>query len=345
MDGDKVDLKWFDVASWGVEGKGWQDTERYYERLPGRAKGIVTESVWNLSHSATGLCAHFNSDSTRVHVRWTLESEQLGEPNFNVAGFSGVDLYADCDGAWRWASAPSWDSIKDKSPDACIVSGIPKQPRKFRLYLPLRNPLAKVEIGVEAGASFEPVAPRKDKPLVHYGTSIVHGAYASRAGMGHTQMLGRRLNLPTVNLGFSGNAKMEEPFAKLIAELDAAAFVIDALPNMDSGMVKERAYAFVKAICQAHPGTPVIMVEDPPHLHSWLKPEMMREHLAKWKEFSKVHRKLVKEGFKKLHYVKGAKLIGVDNEASVDGIHPGDVGYMRMTDILEKAISKALASK
>ena len=347
MDGESVDLKWFDISSWGVEGKGWEKEahERLYDRLPVRAKGIVTESVWDLSHSPTGICVHFDSDSTRVHVRWTLESEQLGEPNFNVAGFSGVDLYADDNGSWRWAAAPAWNTINGKTPESCLIEGLPKAMRKYRLYLPHRNPVAKVEIGVEASASFAPVAPRKDKPLVYYGTSIVHGAYASRAGMGHPQILGRRLGLPLVNLGFSGNARMEEPFAKFIAEIDAAVFVIDALPNMDAALVKERAEAFIRAIRKARPATPIVLVEDHPLMVSWLKPEVMRSHKDKWRELSKVYRKLIKEGFSKLLYVKGAKLFGTDNEAAVDGLHPTDLGFMRMADILEKTMVKALSSK
>ena len=31
------EIRWFDVESWGVEGKGWQDTKAYYDRLPAKA--------------------------------------------------------------------------------------------------------------------------------------------------------------------------------------------------------------------------------------------------------------------------------------------------------------------
>ncbi|MBF0245792.1 MAG: hypothetical protein HQL31_11080 [Planctomycetes bacterium] len=42
--------------------------------------------------------------------------------------------------------------------------------------------------------------------------------------------------------------------------------------------------------------------------------------------------------------VGGEDLLGLDNEASIDGIHPGDLGYMRMADkmtpLLEKILGK-----
>lgn len=342
---DDIELKWYDISEWGVEGKGWEDTNAPFDRLPGRAEKIVTENVWNLSHSGIGICSHFNTDSTAIYARWTLESEQLGEANFNICGFSGVDLYAyDAENnIWRWAAAPPHFSIKDQNPSTMIIENLPEEMRRYRLYLPLRNPVLKVEIGIEAGTEFQPVAPRAEKPLVYYGTSIAHGAFASRAGLGCPQILGRRLGLPLINLGFSGSAKMEPDFGELIAELDAKIFVLDALPNMDEELVRTRAENFIGIICKAHPETPVILVEDHPRMSSWLKPEFRLEHEAKWRAFREVYDKLLGAGFKNLHYVKGDKLFGSDNEASMDGVHPSDLGYTRMADIMEKAMRKALA--
>lgn len=339
----ELNLKWYDIAEWGVEGQGWTGMEKPYDRIPARAKKIVTQDVWNLSHSPTGICVHFNTDSTRIYGRWQLESDQLGEDNFNVTGFSGLDLYCfdEKNQNWRWAGAPPHFSIKDKNPETLLIEGLEKKMRQYRIYLPLRNPTLKVEIGVDDG--LVPVPPRKDKPIVYYGTSIVHGAFAARPGLGTSQVLGRRLDMPLINLGFSGNAKMEAPLGELIAEIDAGIFVIDALPNMDTAMVKERAEKFIKIICDAHPDTPVVLVEDHPNMLSWLKPEAVKGHKAKWNAFSKVYRKLLKEGYTNLSYVKGEKLFGTDNEASVDGVHPSDLGYMRMADIMEKAMKKALS--
>ena len=34
-------IAWYDVSQWGVEGKGWANTARYYDRLPAKAEGVV----------------------------------------------------------------------------------------------------------------------------------------------------------------------------------------------------------------------------------------------------------------------------------------------------------------
>ena len=32
-------VDWYDVQQWGIEGRGFGDTESYFDRLPARAKG------------------------------------------------------------------------------------------------------------------------------------------------------------------------------------------------------------------------------------------------------------------------------------------------------------------
>src|SRR5690625_7315134 len=73
------------------------------------------------------------------------------------------------------------------------------------------------------------------------GTSIIHGIAASRAGMSLPAILGRRLGRDVVGLGFSGNGKMETAVAELLAEIDAAVYVVDCLPNMDADLVRGRS--------------------------------------------------------------------------------------------------------
>ncbi len=68
--------QWFDVRDWGVDGKGWTDTERYFDRLPGRAKDLVPEPVWNLSRQSAGMSVQFQTDATAISARWTLYTDQ-----------------------------------------------------------------------------------------------------------------------------------------------------------------------------------------------------------------------------------------------------------------------------
>lgn len=76
--------------------------------------------------------------------------------------------------------------------------------------------MSSVEVGIPKGSILAkgPVRPpEKQKPVVFYGTSITQGGCASRPGMVHTALLGRRLDRPVINLGFSGNGKMDPELA------------------------------------------------------------------------------------------------------------------------------------
>ena len=335
-------LVWHDIAEWGFEGKGWKDTERLYDRLPVKAKGVVPQPVWDLSHSAIGMCATFKTNASRIVARWKLAEAQLKESNFTAAGFSGLDLYADDNGTWRWVGAGH--QVTTQTPEQTLIEGMAETKRAFRVYLPLRNPVDKVEIGIEEGASFQPVAPRKDKPLVFYGTSIVHGAYGSHAGIIHPSLLGRWLNKPVINLGFSGNARMEPALAELLAEINAEIYVIDALPNMDAGLVNERAETFIRLLRKRRPKTPIVLVEDRPNTNAWIKPAQMAGHEANWRALARVYRLLCKEGMTGLSYVKGKDLFGTDNEGSLDSSHPSDLGFMRMAQKLHPVLKKILGA-
>jgi hypothetical protein len=336
-------INWHDIQGWGVEGKGWNDTIKYFDRLPARAEKTVSEGVWNLSRSATGMVALFETDSPEIHARWKLSSEQIGELNFPAAGFSGVDLYTDFGGKWRWVGAGH--QVKNRNPEQCLINGMNPVRRRFILYLPMRNPVEKVEIGVPEGANFRAVPPRTEKPLVFYGTSIVHGAYTSHSGMVHPSILGRWLDRPVINLGFSGQAKMEPELADLMAELEAKIFILDALPNMDPSLVRERTEKFIRILRKAHPATPIVMVEDRPHTNSWIKPALSAEHKEKWSAYSKIYEKLKKSGIKNLYYIKGLNLFGNDSEGSLDSSHPSDLGYMRMAESLYPLLERLCKTK
>ena len=51
------------------------------------------------------------------------------------------------------------------------------------------------------------------------------------------------------------------------------------------------------------------------------------------------------EGITKLSLVPGKDLLGDDGEATVDGVHPTDVGFLRMANIIGPAVETALKQR
>ncbi|NOZ22965.1 MAG: hypothetical protein GXP25_17955 [Planctomycetes bacterium] len=331
---------WFDISEFGVEGKGWTDTKSFYDRFPAKAEGVVREPVWNLSRAPSGMSVRFETDASTIRARWKLRSAALGMVHFPATGHSGLDLYAYGGDRWRWAGAAK--EITSQEPDCPLVEGMDGARRSFMLYLPPYNPVDKVEIGIPENASLTPIPPRDEKPVVFYGTSITHGACASRPGMTYAAILGRRLDKPIINLGFSGNGKMEREVAELMAELDPCIYVLDALPNMTAEEVKERAETFVRILRDARPDPPIVLVEDRTYTDAWIVPAKRQRNDTSRAALRAAHDSLVASGVGGLHYVEGEMLFGTDDEASMDSSHPSDLGFMRMADALEPILCELI---
>ena len=336
------DVSWHDVTKWGVEGRGWGDQERkrWFDRLPAKAEGKVTPAVWGLSRDSAGMMVRFKTDATAIHARYTLSKTNLAMPHMPATGVSGLDLYARNDkGQWRWVQVTRPSSPKV---EAMIISGLAPGVREYAAYLPLYNGIESLEIGVTAGAKFEGLAPRVEKPVVFYGTSITHGACASRPGMVHTAILGRRFDRPVLNIGFSGNGRMDAAVGELLTEIDAAVYVIDCLPNMQPADVTAKCIPLVQQLRAARPNTPIVLVEDRRFTNDWITPNKKKFHDDNHAALRAAFEQLQKDGVSKLHYIAGDHLYGDDSEGATDASHASDLGFMRQADIFEPVIRAAL---
>jgi lysophospholipase L1-like esterase len=338
--GNTSEISWADVRDWGVEGKGFSDTEKWYDRLPQRAHGKVTDAVWNLSRHSAGMAAYFKTDANEIHVDYQVTSSNLAMPHMPATGVSGLDLYAKNErGKWQWVAVLP---PKSQTTQSLLISGLTGGMKEFALYLPLYNGTEYLKVGVPNGKLFETVAPRANKPLVFYGTSITHGACASRPGMPHPSVLGRRLDLPIINLGFSGNGRMDIEVGEFLKELQAAAYIIDCLPNMTANEVSAKTDPLVRLLRANHPDTPILLIEDRSYSNSWIIPAQKQRNDTSRKALREQFDKLQQSGVDKLFYLDGESLLGEDRDDTTDGSHPSDLGFYRHANAMEPVLRKAL---
>ncbi|MBO7678297.1 MAG: SGNH/GDSL hydrolase family protein [Thermoguttaceae bacterium] len=334
-------IAWYNAQDWPVENKAWNDTARYFARLPGRAEGVVPDDVWRLSQHSAGELVRFRTDAPAIRVKFRLYSDQLAMTHMPATGVSGLDLYALDNGTWKWAACTQPQNQED---NVELIGGMDPAMRDFMLYLPLYNGVDALEIGVPEGAEFHAVLPRTEKPILYYGTSLAQGGCASRPGNLYTSMLSRRLNYPVLNLGFSGSARMEPEMGELFAELDPVLFVLDASPNMYADLIDQRGVNFVRILREKHPDTPILLVENHIHAHSWIIPSKAEEDRTNVEALRRVYDQLIAAGDKNLYYLRADNLVGekIDNDTTMDGSHLNDLGMYRMTDSLEEVIRPIL---
>lgn len=338
-----ADLAWHDIRTLTIEGKGWTQTDHFFDRLPACAQALVRKPVWDLSHHTAGICARFTTNAQRIAARWTLRFGNLAMDHMPATGVCGLDLYVMTDAGWRWVGVARPSRLPDNTVE--LVSGMSAGTRQYMLYLPLYNGIESLEIGLSPSATINAMPTRSAASggaLCFYGTSITQGGCASRPGMVYTSILGRRLDRPTINLGFSGNGLAEPELADLLAELDPTVYVIDSLANMKLESTRERICSMVCKLRAAHPHTPIVLVE----FYGYQQAPCVLDKLAVGKDKSVALRaafdELRSESISDLHYVTANGLIGDDGEGTVDGIHATDLGYLRMADKLEPLLRKLI---
>jgi lysophospholipase L1-like esterase len=252
-----------------------------------------------------------------------------------ATGVRGVDLYVLQGDEWRFAGAGI--PVSGKENEKILISGMNGEEKEFLLNLPLYDGVVKLEIGIDSTAHIVmPLSPLPlaDKPIVCYGTSITQGGCATRPGMAYPAIMTRFLQREVINLGFSGNGRMDESIGALMMRIDAGAFIIDCLGNCTQELIDHLGYQFVCNMLKTKPDTPIYMVEHPltPAMtFSAKEEETIHNKNRSWHD---IYKQLRNEGHQNLYYVAADTLTGEDAEATVDGIHLTDLGFLRMAELL-----------
>lgn len=340
-------LRWLPVDSseLKINGLAWfQENGGSLGRLPLRSKDAFRKEVWSLAQCPSGGRIRFRTDATTLAIRLEYSSPP-SMANMHAFGQSGVDLYVN--GGYLVSAVADKDAKPGKIYEP-ILFDFSKQPRREReitLYLPLYKPVKVLGIGVDKEAKLtKPKSFAVLKPVVFYGTSITQGGCASRAGMSYQAILGRKLNLDFVNLGFSGNGLGEPEVARAVAEIAASCFVLDFGANHKTFAALRAVYApFLDYLRAQHPATPIVVMT---LLHTSREnriPSLGKEWPERRRFIEQLVRERIKAGDKKLYLVDGAKLLGpTPDDGLVDGGHPNDLGFYWIAEGLAPTLRKAL---
>ena len=331
-------VKWIDGAYLPLEGRAFGDLDRPYDRLPRAAVTNVNPGVGFLLHHSAGMQFRFATDSKRLAVKWTPLFGELSMDHMPATGVSGVDVYArEPDGRWRYVKTGRIVDAKGASFEIAWTPGTP-----CLVNLPLYNGIGSIAVGIDPEAKVEALPPRAsgvNRPVVFYGTSITHGGCASRPGLAFPSIVGRRLDVPIVNLGFSGSGRGELQMSDYLAEIDASCYVIDCVWNMDPEMLRERYEKFVRNLRAKRPSTPIVLAEA---CDVFCGGELGKDAQDRNAVIREIHARFASEGWKDLHYLPAEGQYADDFEGTVDGVHPNDWGMMHLADAFGAAVAKAL---
>ena len=265
-----------------------------------------------------------------------------------MTGINGLDLYVNRGEEWLWVrpGRSFRDTITYKYRD--LQLGAMDQNDGFcQLYLPYFNQVEWLEIGIPDSAEFHFAPLQMEKPIVMYGTSIMHGAFATRPGLTWANILGRKLDHPIINLGFSGNGRLEPELIEAMIEIEAALYILDCLPNLwnektySDDELQSRIIDSVRKIREENAEAPILLVDHAGYTDGFIQPHR-KHHFERVNHIQKnVFELLIRQGFSNLYYLSKEK-INIEEEGMVDGTHPNDLGMMNYAEAYEQKIREIL---
>ena len=315
----------------------------YYEngafrRIPTDVAERTSEGVVVLHTHTAGGRVRFCTDSPFVAIK-THQSVISRMPHFAITGTASFDMYTRIDGGdYRFFGTfvPPYD-VQDGYESRLDFGE--RRMREITINFPLYSNVEELLIGLDKGSVVEAPAPYiNDKPIVYYGSSITQGGCASRAGNAYPSRISRMLDCDYINLGFSGSAKGEPAIVEHMASMDMGMFVLDYDHNAPS---KEHLRATHKplfdAIRKTHPDIPILMLSTTTVSRYFDNRDERRQIIYDTYESA------VKHGDKNVYFMAGTDIFQEEViGATVEGCHPGDLGFYLMANAIGAKIKEIL---
>lgn len=311
-----------------------------FHRIDTAAHSNFPKAVKKLLTHSSGLAVCFKTRSPRIAAKWCVTNYKSGN-NITPIVNKGVDLYIRRDGIWEFAGVGRPDAVCN---EFVIAQNMDNAEKECMLYLPLYDEVKSLSVGVDSGYQIISGKDPFTKRVAVYGSSVTQGASASRPGMAYPARLSREMGINFMNLGLSGNGKMEKEVADMVADIQADAFVLDCFANPSPEQIAERTAYLVKTIRAKHPDAPIIMIQsifrETGNFNLPVREMVHRQNENTLKEYQK----LKQAGIKNLYLIAGDDLLGKDHEGTTDGTHPNDLGFDRMLQVIRPEMVRILQS-
>lgn len=337
---DKTDVKYYDVKEAPFELYGFYEpkSEGFFKRMPDDVAEATSASVASLYKCTAGGRLRFSTDSDYVVIRVKLPRIHKFI-HMALMASAGFDLFIDDVTSGR---SIFYDIFKFSTSVVDNYTAIVRFPdrslRHLTINFPLYGEVSELLVGLAEGAYIgEGAKYRNKKPVVYYGSSITHGACATRPGSCYPAILSRRLNIDYLNLGFSGSCKAEDAIVEYMSNLDMSVFVCDYDHNAPTvEYLRETHHKVYDAVRAKNPELPIIFISRPDfskHLDNSIR---RREIILD------TYHKAYNSGDRNVYFIDGESFCTGDYEDCCfsDDTHPTDLGFVKMAESIGNVLGK-----
>ncbi|HVJ69088.1 MAG TPA: SGNH/GDSL hydrolase family protein [Caulifigura sp.] len=318
--------------SFRVQGLAWfNENSPQLWRMPVREMNSLPKGVQNRSRCPSGARIVFRSNTTKLAIR--LESS-------DSAAVKAVDAFID-----GQPGESSFTRRTDQQAELLLFDHQKAAAKDITIYLPHGQEVIVTALGLDSGATIEPVQHTFARPLpvVYYGSSVCQGSGAVHPGQTYPAILSRELNLDFINLGFGGAGKAEPNVVALVNSIHASGYVFD----LGKSYGDQDATAFrnmLQTVRASHPETPIVVITPITSIKETNERDYSKRSVHTRTVMRDPVNELIQAGDKRLFLVEGEDLLGFQDHAllSKDGVHPSDTGYALIASRLAPTLKSAL---
>ncbi|MFH1022632.1 MAG: SGNH/GDSL hydrolase family protein [Planctomycetota bacterium] len=346
LQGSQTLLLWREatVHPFRLAGFPWFEQDRVFRRAPLAPLEKLPDAVDWLADCPAGGQVAFQTDSRHVAVRVTLAAP-ADMSHMPATGQCGFDLYVGPPFAKRFHNVSKYDH-RQTTYEVLLFEHADAAMRAFTLNFPLYQAVKDLRIGLDAEARVSPPPPYSiEGRIAVYGTSITQGGCASRPGMAYTNIMSRLLNAEVVNWGFSGSGKGEPEVCRCFASIpDARLFVLDYEANAGNlDQYRKTLPENIRILRNRRRDVPILVMSRIAFSKDIADAKSLREREQSRDMQTQLVENAGTQGDRLIYFLDGSTLLGHDfDECTVDGIHPTDLGFLRIAQGVCPAIRKIL---
>ena len=337
------DVRFYDVRQepFEVYGLYRYRTEPDFKRMPDDVAARVSQGVAKLARNTAGGRVRFCTDSQYVAIKAEMPVMCLMSHMAYTAS-AGFDLYIDSP---ETGMSHYWKAFRPavgaKGGFESKIRFADRKRRWFTVNFPSYSDVRNLYIGLQEDAKVGGgMKYRSELPVVYYGSSITQGACATHPGNAYQNIISRELGLDFLNFGFSGNGRGEDAMIDYLAGLPMLAFVSDYDHNAPgTAHLADTHLKLYEAVRASHPDIPYLMVTRTDDYSNDYELRLDNRQ-AVLRNFQYAREK----GDRNVYYLDGGEIFRGPHEdqCTVDGVHPTDIGFSLMADAIGCALRQAL---